>query len=141
MPPRNCENQGSIGISVEVAEQAGVVEADPSALALGDVILEGLFRDRRPAIGRIVELDEELVLRERFVVDALGAGDVVDREVVLGGQLVQVEPGRIDELLMVAAAALRQRNHAELGRPRPRVRRLPRTVESPLHSPLLKFAT
>ena len=65
-------------------------------------------------------MDEELVLREGFVVDALGAGDVVDREIVLGGQLVQVELGRVDELLMVAAAALRQRDHAELGRPRPR---------------------
>src|SRR6266436_1122998 len=96
-----------------------MVEADPSTLALGDVILEGLFRDRRPAIGWIVQLDEELVLREKFVINALGAGHVVDRKVVLGGQLVQVELGRVDELLMVAAAALRQRNNTEFRWPRP----------------------
>lgn len=62
--------------------------------------------------GRIVELDEKLVLSERFLINALGASDVVNREVVLGGQLVQVKLGSVDELLMAAAAALRQRNNA-----------------------------
>src|SRR5712691_6911961 len=100
------------------------MEADPSALALGDEILKSLFRDRRPVIRRIVELDEELVLRESLLIDAPEASDVVNREIVLGGQLVQVELGRVDELLMVAAAALRERNNAELGRPRPCIRRL-----------------
>jgi flagellar motor protein MotB len=56
-----------------------MVEADPSALALRDVILEGLLRDRRPAIGRIVELDEELVLREVFLIE--GYTDAVGSDV------------------------------------------------------------
>jgi hypothetical protein len=50
-----------------------VVEADPSALALGDVIDESLFRDGRPVIRRVVELDKKLV-----------AGQPVVRYVVLG---------------------------------------------------------
>jgi hypothetical protein len=62
-----------------------MVEADPSTLTLRDVILEGRFRGRRPAIGRIVQLDEQLVLRQRFLIDTLGARDVVYGEIILGG--------------------------------------------------------
>src|SRR5438034_6770581 len=101
-----------------------MVEADPTALAESDVILESLLRDRRPPIRWIIELDEQLVLRERFFVDAFGARNVVNNEIVFNGQLVQVEFGGFDESLMVTAGTLRQRKNPELRPLRPSIRRL-----------------
>ena len=96
------------------------MEADPSTFALGDVIDERLFRDRRPPVRRKIELDEEFVARERCVIDAFGAGDVLDGEIVLGGESVQVNFRRVDKSLMIATGVLGKREHAEFRGMRPR---------------------
>ena len=44
-------------------------------------------------IRRVVELDEELIVREKFVVDFVGVLDVVDGEVILCRQMIQPDFG------------------------------------------------
>src|ERR1700730_14075696 len=61
------------------------MEADPTAPALFDVTLKCGHRCGGPIVGRIVELNEELVVRKKGIVDGLGVLDVVDREVIPNG--------------------------------------------------------
>jgi hypothetical protein len=91
------------------------VEAHPAALAQGDVALKGGLCDGRPGIGRVVELDEKIILRQKLFVDGAGAGDGVEGEVVLRRDLGDIGLAGIDKRLMVAAAALGEDDGAEAG--------------------------
>ena len=80
-----------------------MVKADPSTLAFLDVANEGGLRGWCPVVRRIVELDEELVSREKCLVDGIGVFDVVDSEVVFSRQLVQPDLRRVDKGLVNSA--------------------------------------
>src|ERR1051326_4441276 len=114
---------GIHGVSVELAQQARMVEANPSSFALSDVVFERLLRIGSPMIGRVVQLDEELVLRQSMLVEALGPGDIVDGKTVLDGPTVKVLFRDIDKRLMVPRRSFGQSYHAELGRRRRETRR------------------
>ena len=77
-----------------------MVKADPSAATLFDVLDEGGLRGRSPVVGWIVELDEELVVREKCVVDFFRVFDVVDGEVILCRQMVEPHLGSFNEWQM-----------------------------------------
>jgi hypothetical protein len=59
-----------------------MVESDPADAAVFDELLEGGLGCRRPAVRRIVQLDEELVLREEGLVDRFGVLNIVDGKVI-----------------------------------------------------------
>lgn len=65
------------------------MESDPAATAFLDVFLEGLPSLRGPAIRRVVELDEELVLRKVGVVDGIGVLNVIDGKIVFARLFLQ----------------------------------------------------
>ena len=80
-----------------------MMKADPSAATFFDVLDEGGLRSRRPVVGRVVELDEELVVREELVVDLVRVLDVIDGEVILRGLLIEPDLGGFNEGQMNSA--------------------------------------
>ena len=50
-----------------------------------------------PHVGRVVELQEKLVVGKEIVVDFFGVGEVVDGEIIGGGLLGQPRLGGFDE--------------------------------------------
>lgn len=89
--------------AVELAEKRGVVEADPADGALLDGFGEGCGSGRRPVIRRIVELDEELIVREEGLIDGLCIFDVIDGEVISFRFLREPYFGGCDVGLMLTA--------------------------------------
>ena len=89
------------------------MKADPSAAALLDIFLEGFDGRRLPGVGRIVQLNEELVLRKECVVDLVGVFDVVDGEAVESCLFGEPDFGGIDKGL-VNSAGFGDGNDAEL---------------------------
>ncbi len=73
------------------------MKADPSSAAFLNVSSECGSSLGRPPIGRIVQLNKDLVLRQECVVNLAGILNVIDREIVLGRLLLQPYFGRIDE--------------------------------------------
>src|SRR5579863_289562 len=58
--------------SVKLPQQRGMMKPDPSSAAFLNVSNESGSGPGRPAIGRVVQLDEDAVLREECVVDLVG---------------------------------------------------------------------
>src|ERR1700760_106179 len=100
--------------AIEVPQQGGVMEADPTAAALFDVTLKCGHRCGGPIVGRIVELNEELVVRKEGIVDGLGVLDVVDREVIPNGLLRKPYLRGVHKGLM-NTALFGERNNMEWG--------------------------
>jgi hypothetical protein len=98
--------------AVEVSQQSSVMEADPAAASLVDVTLKCRHRCRRPVVGRIVQLDEELIVGEEGFIDGVRVLDVVDREEVTHSFLSQPNLCTVDEWL-VNASFLRERDHVK----------------------------
>jgi len=80
-----------------------MVKADPADGAAFDGVLEGGDGSWLPGIGRVVELEEELVVREEGVVDLVGVFDVVNGEVVAPGFVGKPDFSGVDEGLMDAS--------------------------------------
>lgn len=113
MPPRNSENQGSIGI--HRTRRAGLRGGNRSNRpSLGDVVDKRLFRDWRPMVWRVIVLDEESVPRQRFLL-MRSVSLVVDDEIVFGGEPVEVGPCCVDESLMIAAGVSTNASTRNLG--------------------------
>ena len=53
-----------------------------------------------PVVGRVIELDEETVLRKERCVDGFGVFDIIHRKVVSLPLFLQPDLGRIDERLV-----------------------------------------
>ena len=88
------------------------MKSDPAAFALFDVLDECGLGRVGPVVGRVVQLDEEIVFCEKCVVDLLSVFDVVDREIVLAGQFSQPDLCGVHKWL-VDAAVLGEGKHAE----------------------------
>src|SRR5260370_19472398 len=84
-------------VAVEFAKQGRVVEPDPSSPAFLDVLGECGDSLWRPTVGRIVQLYEQLVVREKCIVNFVGGLDVIDREVVFDFLLLQPDFCSIDK--------------------------------------------
>src|SRR5258706_5708384 len=57
------------------------MKSDPASAAALNVFMESGRRGRSPAVGRIVQLDKELVAGKKSGVDLFRVLDVVDREI------------------------------------------------------------
>src|ERR1700752_508084 len=57
--------------AIEVSQESGVMESDPASAAPFAVTLKCSHRCGSPIVGRIVELNEELVVRKEGIVDGL----------------------------------------------------------------------
>ena len=72
-------------IAVKIAQQRSVMQPDSSRLVPRlSVLLESIRRGRAPAVRRIVQLQEQLIMRKIVIVDVGGVLDVVEREVFPG---------------------------------------------------------
>ena len=80
-----------------------MVEAYPADGALLDGVVEGGDGCGLPGVGWVVELEEELVMREECGVDFVGVFDVVDGEVVALGFFSEPDLGGVDEGLVDSA--------------------------------------
>ena len=80
-----------------------MMETNPAATAFFDVLFEGRQGGGSPHVGRIVQLDKKLVVREEVIVDLVGVFDVVDAEVLFFGELIEPDVRSIDEGFMDAA--------------------------------------
>src|SRR4030095_9583775 len=60
---------------IELAEQGRVMKADPPDGALFHRLLEGGLGHRRPAIRRVIDLDEHIVSGEVRIVDWIGGAN------------------------------------------------------------------
>src|SRR5579859_2627658 len=103
-------------VPVKVAQQHRVVKADPTAGSALDIPLEGFLCHRRPPIRRIVELNEQPILRQKRIVDRFGVRDVVDGKVILRCQLPQPHFGCCDKLIVRAVSLFSYRHNTELHR-------------------------
>ena len=92
------------GETIKLTEKRCVMKANPSDGTLFDGIRKRSSGGGRPVVRRIVEFNEELVVSEVGCVDGLGVFDVVNREVVDGGFLLQPELRGIYEWLMDPAS-------------------------------------
>ena len=63
----------------------------------------------------MVELDEDVILRQEFVIDGAGAGDGIEGEVVLGRDLGDIGLAGIDERLVIAATVFGQDDGTKAG--------------------------
>src|ERR1700677_2231201 len=88
---------GPYRVTVKFSKQGGVMESNPSASAFFDVFRERGCCRRCPAVGRIVQLNEYLILREECIVDPVGVLDVVDRKIIINCQLLQSNLSGIDK--------------------------------------------
>lgn len=79
------------------------MEADPADGAVFDGVFEGGDGSWFPGVGRVVELEEELVVREEGCVDLVGVLDVVDGEVVAPGFVGEPDFGGVDKGFVDAA--------------------------------------
>src|SRR5882762_8352811 len=68
---------------IKLTQQGRMMEADPATPALLYVSLERGFCGGFPAIGNKVELDDQPVVAEELVVDAIGVREIVDGEVAV----------------------------------------------------------
>src|SRR5216683_8144745 len=89
------------------------MEANPSATALFNIFHESSHSRRRPGIRRIVELDEQLVVRQECVVDFVGVLYIIDGKVAIRRQFLQPNFRRVDKRLMYPAV-FGQSNNPEL---------------------------
>ena len=80
-----------------------MVEADPSDGSLLDGAAEGCSCSGGPVVGRVVELDDEAVVREVDGVDGCGVFDIVDGEVIGEGFFLEPEFCGVDEGFVDAA--------------------------------------
>src|SRR6266852_4770301 len=94
--------------AVELAEQRRVVEAHPPDRPLLHRLLERGLGYRRPAVRRIVDLDEQVVRRQIVVVDRIRRADVVDRESFFRRRLLQPAQRGVSERLMNGLARFGQ---------------------------------
>ena len=101
--------------TVELAEQRRVVEAHPPDRPLLHRLLERGLRHRRPAVGRIVDLDEQIVRRQVGVVDPIRRADVVDREPFFRCRLLQPAQRGVGEGLMNRLARFGQGDDSARG--------------------------
>src|SRR6476620_8558086 len=108
--------------AIELAEERRVMEPDPSNGALFHRLLERGLRHRRPAVRRIVDLDEQVVRGEIGLVYRIGRTDVIDREALLDGRVLQPLYRRVSEWLMNRLAWFGERDHS-VGRGPGRLRR------------------
>ena len=88
------------------------MEADPSDCALFHRLLERRFGNRRPPVGRVVQLDEHLVRGEVRLVDRVRRSDVVDRQALQAGLLFQPRQGGVHERLMNRLVRFGKDEHA-----------------------------
>src|SRR5882757_7311596 len=89
-------------VAVKFTEQGRVMKSDPASAALFDVFLESGRSSRSPAVGRIVQLDKELVAGKKNGVDFFRVLDVVDRKVPRDGFFREPDFGRIYKRLVNA---------------------------------------
>ena len=79
---------GPHGKSVEFAQERGMMEADPADGASFNCIRKRSGRRGWPVVGRVVKLDEKLIVRKIRVIDEFRVLDVVDGEVIRNGFLL-----------------------------------------------------
>ena len=103
------------GVAIKFSQQRGVMESDPPAAALLDISLEGCHRRWRPGIGREIEFDKELIMRQKRIVNVFRVVYVVHGKSVNESFVRQPDFRRIDERL-VDAALLRDCEHSEFRR-------------------------
>ena len=92
-----------------------MVEPDPSSPAFLDVPGECGDSPWRPTVGRIVQLYEQLVVREKCIVNFVGILDVIDGEVIGGRLLLQPNLSCVYKR-PVNASLLSERNDVEFRR-------------------------
>ena len=88
------------------------MKTDPATFALFDVLDEGSLGGVRPIVGRVIQLNEEIVFGEKGVVDFFGVLDIVDGEIILARQFLEPDLGGVDKWL-VNATVLGDGKHAE----------------------------
>ena len=76
------------------------MKPDPTAAPFVDVLFKSTHRRGGPAIGWIVKLDKELIMRQEGIVDRRRVFDVVDGEVIANRLLLQPHPGSVYIRLM-----------------------------------------
>jgi len=86
--------------AIELVEQRRVVEAHPPNRPLLHRLFERGLRHRRPAVRRIVDLNEQVVRRQIGVVDRIRRAEVVDRESFFRGRLLEPALRGVSERLM-----------------------------------------
>src|SRR5882757_5057831 len=80
---------GPHGKAIEFPQQGRMVKAYPASPALFDIMLKGGDRLVLPAIGRIVQLNDELVFAQVPIIDRVGPLDIIDPEIAVRGELIQ----------------------------------------------------
>ena len=109
-PAHELMEEGRHLEAVELAEERGMVEPDPSDGSLFHGLLEGGFGDGRPAIRRIVDLDEQIVRGQVRLVYRIGRADVVHREALAAGGVPQPLHSGVSERLMDGLTWLGERD-------------------------------
>ena len=71
------------------------MKSDASSLPQRHVALKGSDRLLLPAIGRVVELDEERIPAQESVVERVGVLNIIHSEIAVRGQLVDPSPGSL----------------------------------------------
>src|SRR5712691_7150788 len=82
-------------IAVELTQKRGVMKADPSSLPQRNVALKGSDRLLLPAIGRVVELDEERIPAQESVVEGVGVLNIIHSETAVRGEVIEPSPGSL----------------------------------------------
>ena len=66
-----------------------MVKADPASASFIDIPLEGGYGCWFPTVGCVIQLDKELIVGKELIGQGIGAGDVIDDEIAVGGKVIQ----------------------------------------------------
>ena len=97
---------------VELPQQGRMMKPDIADRSLLHRLLERGLCHRRPPVRRIIQLHEQLVLRQIIIRDRVCRANVVHREPFLRPRLLQKLERGIHKALVQPLPGLRQRNHA-----------------------------
>ena len=79
------------------------MKADPAAFPLLNIFFKGSYGCGSPRIRRVIELNEELILRQKGIIDLLRVFDVINREAIDSRFLLQPDFRRVDKGFVDAA--------------------------------------